>query len=322
MTGAALAVPLALTWFLVVNLIATAAVSAAAMAWAARQRRVERPALLLALRLLPGLGAAAFVVAVFVPAHARFEPVEATETLGLSLALLAAVGLYAIVRAAWRAGRALEQARAARRRWMRSARPLDGAAGAGDIPCFVVEDSDATVSLVGIVRPAVFVSARVASALDPDELALALAHERAHVRALDNLKRLLVAACPDALPLGWAGAWLERQWHAAAECAADASAAAGRPIDAVRLASALLAVARVAPSPMPAAAWSRVHDTDLLEERVRRLLSDQAPPASRHRMVARAGLAALAVAAILAGSTHTVLASVHHATELAVRLLP
>jgi beta-lactamase regulating signal transducer with metallopeptidase domain len=323
MNGATLGIPLGFTWLFVVYATVMLVVSAVAAGLAARgTRRVGQPGPLLALRLLPGLGAMAFVAAVFAPSYARFEPAETAETVSLSVALLSAAGLVAFARGGMRVWRALKRTSDTRARWMRSARRLT--AIDDPIPCFVVDDADATVSLVGIMRPAVFVSKDVARALSPAELAVTVAHERAHVTAQDNFKRMLLLACPDAVLFRHAARWLERAWQAATECAADARAVAGQPVRRVHLASALLAVARVAPRAVPDIASSSIHDAELLALRVRRLLAasdvpEQAP--TDRRWLRRVAVIAL-VSVAAAGPLEALWISVHRATEMAVRFLP
>jgi hypothetical protein len=128
---------------------------------------------------------------------------------------------------------------------------------------------------MGVLRPRIFVAETVLGALSPAELRALLAHERAHLTAGDNLRRLLLRACA---PLPWPAQArrLERRWQEASEGAADVRANAG-----LDLALALVATARLAPPgarlELGAAAF---HSGGAVARRVRRLCvaSGEAPP--------------------------------------------
>jgi hypothetical protein len=131
------------------------------------------------------------------------------------------------------------------------------------------------VSLVGIVRPRLFVSDRVLEACTPDEVAAMVGHEWGHLVARDNLKRLALHACPDLLAWLPAGRAIERHWHEAAEESADDWTARGGRASAFALANALLKVARLtpeAPPRLPLLSW--LYSGDGFERRVRRLLAN------------------------------------------------
>jgi Zn-dependent protease with chaperone function len=219
---------------------------------------------LLALRVLPATVGAALALVVTLPAFLRFEPRESGETVGLIFSLLAIAGGFAIGQglargmAAWWASRRLH------RSWTREGRPLE-LAGA-PVPACRITHPFPVVSIVGILRPRLFVADQVLEHLSPAELRAVLAHEAGHVRAADNLKRLLVRLCP-ALPWRAAARRLEERWEEAAEEAADARAGA-----ALDLAAALLKTARLAPVgariEMPVATF---HEGSALARRVKRL---------------------------------------------------
>src|SRR5262249_4310118 len=160
----------------------------------------------------------------------------------------------------------------------------------------------------------------VLDALDGAELAAALAHERAHLRARDNLKRLLLRACPDVL--GWtrAGRALERDWARAAEREADARVAAtGAAVD---LAASIVKVARLVPPGARLLPLSALHDGGDVAARVRALTSDAAGRRATNGPLgrARAGALALGLVASLAAASQA-WPAVHRLIESAALLL-
>ena len=110
--------------------------------------------------------------------------------------------------------------------------------------------SSATIAMAGLIRPRLIVSAVARHALSPEEMSVALRHERAHAGSRDNLKRLLMLIAPDALPFLRAGfAPIESAWKKFAEWAADDEAAGDDAQRSVNLASALVRVARIGAGP-------------------------------------------------------------------------
>src|SRR5438093_1171007 len=83
----------------------------------------------------------------------------------------------------------------------------------------------AVARLARTTRPRLFVAQQLCDALSPVELSAALAHERGHLAARDNLKRALLRACRDVLTIVPAGRTLDRAWAESAEAAADEHAA-------------------------------------------------------------------------------------------------
>jgi hypothetical protein len=317
---------LTLAWFAATN------VAASLVAWVlwrlvAGTRLVGHPAraarVFLALRLLPAAASLFFTVALFLPAHWRLEPAGAEESAGYSLVLFALVGAALLGITVGRAVRDTRATASVVRRWSAAGRSCPPRPSFG-IPVFGVADTSPVLSLVGVVRPRLFVADDVVGALTAEELDVSLAHEAAHDRARDNLKRLVVAWCPDALGACGLGNGLIAGWHAAMEFAADARAAAGSERRAVALASALVKVARLTPpraAPVPAA--SRLHDDALLAARIERLLApagDLPAPGDIRSPWPLAAAAVLALA-ILLPAPHAWLA-VHEVTEGLVRLLP
>jgi Zn-dependent protease with chaperone function len=224
---------------------------------------------------------------------------------GAALVVRSAARVVAVARAGWRL-RAVD------------ACPLDSAPGVYEVPGL------AGISLAGVVRARILVGSAVRRALDRAELDVALAHERAHRRSLDNVKRFVMFCAPDVF-----GAWavareVESRWHATAESLADARAVGGDGVRAVHLASALVKVSRLASASVPlvsSPAWSTLHDPPLLEQRVRRLVNGTTPSASAPRpgvSIAATGLLGTALVAVSA----LAYPAVHQLTEALVRVLP
>jgi beta-lactamase regulating signal transducer with metallopeptidase domain len=313
---------LGLAWFTAANAAASAA------AWLLGRSVIRRPGpssagLLLAVRLLPAVASTVFVGAVFLPAHWRFEPVESDESFGVVLAVIAATGLLLMLRALGRAVRAGVAGRRLAAVARRAASLSDGVAVGSSIR---VVDGLPGVSLFGIWRPRILIGAEARGVLTAAELDLAISHEVAHRRSKDNLKRFLIRCAPDLFSWTRVARELEERWQAAAECEADAHAVKGDSYRAVLLASALVKVARLgraasASGVGPAAIASAFHVPTLLEMRVRRLVSGEAPPpAGAGRLVWSGATLSVAISAgvwLLGFSDQ-----LHSVTEAMVTYLP
>jgi len=305
-------------------LLATAGTLVAlALWWTAPELRPGNGAARRARRLfLAGMLPSALALAgagLLIPAFVLHEPAEPAERVGPLLLLAAVAGAALLAGGAWRALRDAHATRSLCRRWLGSARPLrlTGVTLPAPLPAHAFESSFPVASVVGPWRPRLFVSRRVIEGCAPEELAAILAHEQAHVVARDNLKRALLSAAPD--PLAWTplGRRLRRDWHAAAEAAADERAAAGRPEVRLALASALVRLARLAARPVPLAGAAVIDDAPVAS-RVRRLLAP-APEAPPSPAAAFALLLAPFLALLLLGLAH--LDRVHAAGERLVALL-
>jgi hypothetical protein len=183
------------------------------------------------------------------------------------------------------------------------------------LPASIVDTAFPVVAIVGLVASRLFVARSVVDACSPDEFDAVLAHEHAHARQYDNLRRLAMAASPDVLGLLPGGLALETAWLQAAELAADETAAAGCHRG-VSLASALVKVARLAAAlaePLPASALYR---GEPVTERVHRLLDPpQAPDWRPWPVWARALTLGSALAVAVAS-----LRGLHAAAELLLAL--
>lgn len=181
------------------------------------------------------------------------------------------------------------------------------AAGPGDVRSV---DTDAAFSFAGgALRPTIYLSRGLQARLSAPELAAVLAHERAHVRRRDVLRRHVARLGALLHGPGTARALLS-DLEVACEQACDEEAAAALG-DRVQVAQAIVAVARLSPRPPPAlAATAAGFTAEALTQRVTALLAAPTPEpaASRWHLLAAAALVLLAPA-------------LHHATETVLSLL-
>jgi beta-lactamase regulating signal transducer with metallopeptidase domain len=271
----------------------------------------RRATMLFWFRLLPAAAALTFAVALVLPTFLYYEPLHTDEPLTRTMALAAAVGLLVLQRTIVRIARTSRATRQLAARWRATGRRIPDLASG--LPTFAIDDRFPTVAVVGWIRPALFVSERVFSECTREEIDAMVSHEQAHIAARDNLKRLLLRACP-AVP---SGSRLDVLWSAAAEEAADARAATAHPDRRLDLASALIRLARLAPPPSLPAGVSAFYHGGSIEERVRQLL-DPAPAAPSTYGCALTAFSAAALAAAFVVSAP----AIHTAMEALVRLVP
>jgi hypothetical protein len=181
----------------------------------------------------------------FLPAWLAHESRDTREQVGAALAALAGLSALVLGAGALRACRAWLATRRLEREWRRSAKPVE-LPGAG-LPAFAIDQPFPVVSVVGLLRPRLYVAHQVLGAMSRAELLAVVAHERAHVEARDNLRTLLLSACPDPLAFTAIGARMRLAFGLAAEAEADERAVGGMAARALDLAGALVRVARMAP---------------------------------------------------------------------------
>ena len=244
-----------------------------ALAWLAGLRRVRlTSADLLALRLFPVVGALLVAVTIVLPAFLSCEPHHDREATGPLLLFLAAFALLTLGHGIWRGWRAQTESRLLLHQCGRANRCV---VENGQI-VQVVDVADPIVAVVGGWRPQVIAAECIIAACSRDEFRQVVAHEAAHVSARDNLKLLLLLACPDALAWTALGGVLCERWRSEAEFAADQLATGHDPRKRIALASALIKVARLFDSSQRARpALTMSVAVDNVEGRVRQLL---APP--------------------------------------------
>ena len=282
--------------------------------WVQRRSSIRPANLIYSIRMSPVALATIASAGFTIPGFLRFEPLVSDESVGV-LPIVLTAGLLTIVAfGAWRARRAYAQTQ----RWVeRCGRSSTLHESAGSIQV-VSSPEAAPFALAGLRKSTIFISAETHSALSKSELRCAVAHELAHARAGDNLKKLLLHLC--AFP---GLATLERAWLEAAEFSADA-AAARSDADAVELASALVKVSRLRGSALPAIA-SGLSDgpSGLLAARVERLLHREAnrgnSAAMRRLWSIVLGTCSCAVLSTIVFHYDALLRAAHECTELLVR---
>ena len=325
---------LALSAFLALNGFASALAGAA---WRAAAPRVaRRPAavrarLLFALRVSPTAFAAALVFGLIAPAYLLHEPAETGERVGAKLLLLASASAAGVLLASWRVGRTWLATRRLSRDWVRHAERVE--VEGARVPAYRIPHRFPVVAVIGVLRPRLFIASQIFEALTPGELASALAHERGHMEARDNLKRALLQAGEDAILLAPLGGSLRREWQRESELAADEFAAAAGPAAALDLASAIVKISGLIPAgarpTLPAGARLLGDGEDGTSRRVRNLLrlasstqGARAPDGPRARRPLTTSLCLCLCAACALVVTHPgVLRATHEAIEHVVRHL-
>jgi Zn-dependent protease with chaperone function len=327
-----LGICLSLAALLAVNAVASAL---AALAWralrgrAARMRADVRARLLFTLRILPPALAAAFVFALVVPSYVLMEPPHTDEVVGLKLLFFASASAAGVMLALWRVAGTWRATRTFEREWMSRAEPVS--VEGIQTPAYRIRHRFPVIAVVGVLRPRLFIASQVFDELTPEELSAALAHERGHVEARDNLKRALLRASEDALLVAPLGRALTRTWRKDSEMAADEFAASESKGAALNLASAIVKISRMIPAgarpTLPAGAHLIGDDEDGLSRRVRNLLKlASAGVRARSRAPRRPALVwtfrlALCAAFVFAITQTNVLAITHAAIENVVAYL-
>jgi Zn-dependent protease with chaperone function len=208
--------------------------------WLLRLSPPTRANLFFMLRALPLFLSGLVIVGLVLPAILRFEPRSSNETPGLRLLALAALGTLLIATIAVRCWRIVRATHRAQKDWGNDSQALR-IAGV-ELPIYRSHVSP-LLAVTGLFRPRIFISATVLESLSPGELFAAVAHEVAHVSALDNLKQVVlkVTGAPSWLRLGFTS---DAMWLNASEMAADEGALAGGA-SALDLSSALVKVANL-----------------------------------------------------------------------------
>ena len=219
-------------------------------------------------RLIPAALSLFFVAALFLPAFLRYEPRETDERVSASLLALAAGGALVLLAGPVRALQASLATHHLARGWERNASPasLPGL----DIPAWIVEETFPIVTVVGILRPRLYIARQVVDGCTRTELEAIAAHEAGHLKNRDNLKRLLLRSLPDWISLIPRASRMERVWARAIEEDADDHAA--RAAGSLDLASALLKVARMVSLPPPRHLSAHLYGEGGTAWRVERLL--------------------------------------------------
>jgi beta-lactamase regulating signal transducer with metallopeptidase domain len=263
-----------LAFLLLANLVAAVA---ATLVWRLIADRLKwlsphtRAQLIFALRVGPVLLAFVFVFGFVVPAYLIHEPEDSGEVVTFKLALIAGLACAALllttirVIRTWRITRRLEAS------WLENAVEisLDGA----KVPVLRMDHPFPVIAVVGILRPRIFIAETALKTLTPEELRAAIAHEEGHVASHDNLKRSVLRMAHDMLLIP-IGRDLDAAWARDVEAAADEYATRQKRGHALELASAILKLARIAPtvSTNSATAFLLGDKESEVNDRVRRLI--------------------------------------------------
>lgn len=285
--------------------------------------RTYSPKLLFLLRIFPFGFSAGITLGLALPAFLLLEPKQTAEAPETYLIVFAVIGAACSLLILIRLVRLLLATKRLSCEWRRSAVKIPAPA---EFPVFRVEGSSSLFAVVGIFKPRVFIGGDLLDCLTPEELHAALAHERAHVRSFDNLKRALLSMT--LLPSVLRNlAFVDRAWDEASELAADSHS-----IDrtsALDLASALVKIAGLRTASSARTHLPSVAACHLLSEnepsglavrleRVRNLLSDPAVPSAR-RPILWGRVFAVAAALLYVISLPSILVFGHRFMEALVK---
>jgi Zn-dependent protease with chaperone function len=247
--------------------------------WRGTGNRLQyRPAsaranLILGLRFLPVVTASLLVAALVTPAYLIYEPRVTSERVSFKLASLAAVSVVFLLLAAFRFVSAQRATRRLVKDWLRNSVPLRD--DRLPVPVYRLRHRFPVIAVTGILRRKLFIADQLFDLLSSAELAAAVAHEYAHLKARDNIKRGLLLSCCDFLAIFPGGRALDRAWSEASEAAADEYAARSGAEVSLDLASALIKITRIAPerslAAMPATVSLIGGDSSAIAWRVQRL---------------------------------------------------
>ena len=271
-----LGISLTLAFLLLVNMLAALLAS---ITWRMVSGQIKdfsantRAQIIFGLRVGPVAAALIFVFAFVVPAYLVHEPENSGEVVSGKLAFIAIASSIAVAVAVYRVFKTWQVTRRLAASWQKKAVRIE-VAGI-DVPTFKIVHPFPVMAVVGIFQPQMFIAEQVLKSLNPEELSAAIAHENAHLRSYDNLKRTILQICRDLVIVPF-GKNLDRAWAENVELAADEHAACGNGPVALDLASALLKLARIAPhrDAQPTFSGSYLFDAQCVDvtERVRRLV--------------------------------------------------
>jgi Zn-dependent protease with chaperone function len=267
--------------------------------------------LLFTLRMMPFVVASLFTLAFTLPSFLLLEPRSTGENVGTAPAILALICLTFLAAGIVRALSVLHKTSRALENWLEGSRVISQS----PVPVIQTAKSAPALTVAGLRDAKVLVSEAAAAALSPAELETALRHEMAHVRAHDNLKKLLFR-----LALFPGMRKLEQAWAEKAELAAD-DAAVGSLGDALDLAAALIKVSRLKVAAPVALTTGLLHSSTALSQRIQRLVSWQlsgtAGRRGRRWMLALPPM--MAVVMLLVTTYGSALAQLHAVTEWLVQ---
>jgi Zn-dependent protease with chaperone function len=265
------------------------------------------------IRLLPILGAFTFTLAFTLPSFLILEPRSAQEAVGAAPTTLGICCLTLLFLGLARATLAQAKASQVLSDWLKGAHRVRTCS---KIPVFQTRKGTPLLTVAGVRAPRVLVSGAAMEVLQERELETALRHEVAHVRHLDNLKKLLMqfSPFPGMQPL-------ENAWAQAAELEAD-DAAVSSMADALDLASALIKLSRISSPESPLLAANLLPESrGSIRTRVERLFAwdriDHSQSTDRSWFYATPVLLTAVVAAAV--TYGAVIEHIHEVTEWLVR---
>ena len=191
----------------------------------------------------------------------------------------------------------------------------------GNMTVHICAEGYPLLAVAGLFSPRIVLSQHLLDnpAFSPQLLEIALAHERAHIRHHDNLKRFVLTSLA-LCGLGMKGSL--QHWRHAAEHAADDDAVSGSSSRAILLAEALLVAARtVPPQRMSRFSLGLLPHEEELDHRIGRLLQGDSvlPPAaatSSGQLIYAAAFLLASICALL----HLYAASLHKVAEYLLHL--
>jgi len=182
------------------------------------------------------------------------------------------------------------------RRAVNANRAFQGASAGAFIGCRVLPVEEPQAFVLGMLKPRVYLSQGLLTTLHPDDLRLVLAHEKAHARRRDPLRRF-VAAVGLLFHLPGIAAMLNRRLTRSQEMTADAEAVP-KMEERPRLAEALVRFARLRVSPATIARMEFLNGD--LEARVQELLDSSPRTNAPSTSVIISGFIALCVLSFFA----------------------
>ncbi len=268
---------------------------------------------LFSLRIMPLVLSGLATLVFMVPSFLLLEPHSTDEPIGAIPLALSCCSVLLFVVGTFKATVAQVRTTKVVADWSSEATRV--ATGAS-VPVFRTGKVVPALTAVGILKSKVLMSDGAAAVLTESEFRTALAHEVAHVRSRDNLKKLLFRFC--SFP-GMAG--LEKTWSQAAEIKAD-DAAVSSASEALDLASALIKLSRLAAIPHSADLTTALlrRPAATVSARVERLIAwDYAHTAARRFSTWYALLPAFGTVVCTALTYNAVLSQLHLATEWLVQ---
>jgi beta-lactamase regulating signal transducer with metallopeptidase domain len=242
------------------------------------KRRAE---IIFSSRLFPPVASVILVLFVLLPAYFLHEPYSTKEPIGLTLAALALISIGSLSFAFYRALRSWMATRKLQANWLSQAEKVE--IKTTGVTVFRIQNKFPILAVVGTFKPRIFIAEQVFETLSEAEIEAAIAHEKGHLAAQDNLKRALLRFCSNLLFVPY-NRKIDQIWAETAEIVADEYAAetVGK-IGAVDLASTIIKVSRLitpgAKPGLPAGIFLVEKNCGNISSRVRRLIQ----PERRHK---------------------------------------